>query len=784
MYTTLSCIQWKLISFYLCVYFIGSISLKAQTTKSVSFLHDGTRGAEVMMESIKKEAQNLLGSEYDLAFNSSLISGSLIDAQAQIKEALNDRSDVLISIGFIPSGLLYELNSYPKPCIAGVSLSHISGDSSGIHNFTQIETPFRVGRDLRVFQSVDSFNHLAIFCEPNYSELFERNFKNWIDEDVELSMIGISNDPMQDIDQLDEQVDAVYFLPYLYDNDSKYRQLIEEVNMRKIPSFSLLGREDVEKGVLASIASSEYVEIYGKRMALNLMKLFKGINASELPVKLYGIEDDFVINVETMERLEVYPPLQILNQASFINLNTKSDNKYTLESAIAIALNSNLEFESSRKNVDIQKKEVGIAQSNLYPSITANSSVVTLDNKTSDQLVMANQLTPQTNWTGNLELQQLIFSNQAWANVSIQRALLKMENAGVDANRLDLTLDIITSYFRLLQAQANLDIQNSNVQTTLTNLNIAKTKAGIGAVSNADIYGFESQLALNKTSLLDAQTSVEQAKLVFNRILNRPLDEEFSLTDVRLTDQIIFLMDHRFSDQITNQYDIRKFADFLIVEAFNNAPEIKQLELAIKAQELSLNMNKRSLFLPQIGLGANLDKTLGRYGTKVEDETLEALGIDPYRNSWNVGLNVSLPIFQGFARRHRIQKDKIMLDQLELNKLNVKQQFATNIKLSLENLGNSYNDIQLMSQAEKSSTEYLKIVQDLYKEGVVSIVNLLDAQNNALSIRLGHVSTRYQLFIDAITIERLLNKIYLISTQQEKDAFANAYFDYLLKLDK
>ena len=177
------------------------------------------------------------------------------------------------------------------------------------------------------------------------------------------------------------------------------------------------------------------------------------------------------------------------------------------------------------------------------------------------------------------------------------------------------------------------------------------------------------------------------------------------------------------------------------------------------------------------------DKSLGRYGIRTSDETFQALGVDPKQATWNVGVNASLPIFQGFLRNKRIQKDKISLEQLRINKDLLKQSFATNIRISLENLGNSYNDIQFTQQADEASGKYLKMVQDLYREGAINIVTLLDAQNNALRAQLGAISSRYQFINDAIIIERLFNNIYILKNQDERESFINEYLTYLIKKD-
>ncbi len=179
-----------------------------------------------------------------------------------------------------------------------------------------------------------------------------------------------------------------------------------------------------------------------------------------------------------------------------------------------------------------------------------------------------------------------------------------------------------------------------------------------------------------------------------------------------------------------------------------------------------------------------MDKVFGRYGTRISDDQLGEFGVDPLILTWNIALNASLPIFQGQLRNKKIQKDEILIDQLQLSKSDLELTFAFNIRISLENLANSFNEIKFSQQAETSSNQYLKIVQDLYKEGVSNIVTLLDAQNNALSAQFGEVSSRYQFIIDALTIEKLTNNIYLLTDEEERQQFIIDYFDFITEIKK
>ena len=740
-----------------CWLIIANVILAQQDLK-LTILSDGDRGTYEFKELVKTEINALLGQQFNILYQEFNPTGSLESDTETIQRILEDDSDMLIALGFKSAGALYQIDNYLKPCLAGISLVPKEKETSGIPNYTYIQNPFSVSRDLEVLQSIRPFKNLGIFVPQN--QPYIQTYINSFADTINIQFVTLDDDPITDLNALNPEIEAIYILPNLYDDPNDHQALIDGINARKLPSLSLIGQNDVERGVLASISSSDYIGVYARRMAINVMKVTEGQDPKDFPTQVSGIEDELVINVATMLQIEIYPPYEVLNKATFTDLSPKVGRQYSLQSAVAEALINNISYQSAQKNVSAQKAEIGIATSNLLPNVEIGSTVATIDKITAELLRAGQQITPQTQWSGNLSITQLIYSQPAIANIAIQKALLHSEEAGLMAQQLDLVLRVCETYLGVLQAIANLNIQNVNVQTTLRNLNIAKTKEQIGVISIADVYGFESQLALNKRSLNDARTLLEQSIIQFNQLLNRPLDEGVVLDDVLDIPDLLFIQDERISQRIQNNYDLLQFADFLTAYAIENAPELDQLAWTIQAQKKSLDINQKSRYLPQVALQSNFDKTLGRYGIRVADELFENNGVDPYQLAWNLGFNASIPLFQGNLRTKRIQKDKVLLDQLQLNQLALEQQFDANIRLSLANLGNSYNDILLTDQAQKSSNQYLELVQDLYREGVASIATLFDAQNNLVAAQLGAIASQYQFFVDAFKILQTFNSFH------------------------
>lgn len=764
------------------LFLFGSRLQAQQTQTTITILMDNNLSVNTFSQLVEQEIEALLGQTHELSYRRAILGQDFFVESTEGISRLIDSSDILVSLGLLSSQILGSQETYEIPSIAGISLESSDKSSSGIFNFNYIQSPFSIENDLLAFQKIYPFQRLGIFVDEALNTILGPYFQK-LGVDYNIELIPVSDNPQSDLKKLSKEIDAVYLLPQLYKSVEKEQQLIDSFNDLQLPSFSLIGRSDVNRGIMASISPTDYISVYARRIALNVMKILEGENAKDLSTQVSGIENDFVINMSTIDKLQIYPSFEVLSEASLVDVLVQSDISYSIESAIATGLAGNLSFQVSTNNVDIQDAEIGIAKSNLLPQLTANTNIYLLDNNTSDFYAAAGLPNAQAEWTGNIELSQLIYSRGAWANVAIQKSLLQAEQAGLKAEKMNLITDICMTYLQCLQAQANVEVQNNNVKSTRYNLNIAKTKEKIGTTSKVDVYGFETQLALNKTKLNDAQTQLKQIQIALNQLLNRPLNETFILEDIEDTNGLTFLNDERIVEQLQSVYDFRKVGAFLSNYVVANAPELEEINWAIAAQNHSLNANKNSLWQPVVALQGSLDKRLGRYGTKAPIENFEALGVDILVPTWNIGVGASLPIFQGNLRKKRIEKDKVTILQLEQSKDLLKQQLSSNIHMSVENLSNSYSDVMYLKHADESSSKYLKVVQELYREGVATIVTLIDAQNNALSAKLGYVSSQYQYLIDAIVIERFLNNNYLISSETDKNKLVEKYFNFILKND-
>ena len=131
-----------------------------------------------------------------------------------------------------------------------------------------------------------------------------------------------------------------------------------------------------------------------------------------------------------------------------------------------------------------------------------------------------------------------------------------------------------------------------------------------------------------------------------------------------------------------------------------------------------------------------------------------------------------------YRRTSQYQQSKVQLLQLNTQKLNLERLIEQQLRSELENIRASYRNIELTQEAEEAVVRNFEIVQDSYSKGVVTITQLLDAQNAAISAQLNSANAVYVFLIDFLNMERASGSFYMLMTDQQKADYVDEITSY------
>lgn len=755
---------------------------QTKETYNIGILLDNqTTEIKPLLSTLQNEIKAVIGEDAIINFPESNIlinDYSIAKATSNYNTLLNNNTDIIIAFGVINNEVISKIKTHQKPTILfGVvnnDFDYFNSDqqTSGIPNFTYLLTSQSFTKDLSALKELTNFTNVGIAIEAELIDVLP--FKTIFDR--EAAALGInykmipyttSNDITR---ELTDDIDAFYLASGFFLTNNEISQIATTLIDQKIPSFTSTNIDDVENGLMGTNQSNDNINQFFRRIALSVESYVNGQDLSELPVFI-KYEDKLTVNYNTAESVGLSIKYSLVANTDFVGdfVNVLSEKKYNLLDVMKTVVGENLSLQSSKKNILLSEQDVKTSKSNYYPSVTASATGTYIDPEVAE---ISNGQNPEFSTSGAIILEQTLFSEAANANISIQKDLLNAQQETYNIDELDAIFNASNAYFNALITKANLQIQSQNLDLTKKNLQIANQNFDEGQSGKSDVLRFRSEAAQNTQSLIEAANQLERAYFTLNQLLNNPINYEIDVDEAELGEGILKSYNYQQLRDVIDDPKLREpFVDYLVKIAIENAPEIKSLDYNLKANKRSIKLNNSGRFLPTLALQGQYNRDFHRSGKGSLPEPI-------LNDNYNVGVNLSIPVFNRTQTNINKQIAIIQQDQLTINKDNIELSIEANINTAILDLINEIANIEISKVSEAAAKESLELTQVSYSNGAVNIVQLLDAQNNYLSAQLSQITAVYSYLLSSIQLERYISYYFLLHSPEENQAFIQSFYDY------
>jgi outer membrane protein len=255
------------------------------------------------------------------------------------------------------------------------------------------------------------------------------------------------------------------------------------------------------------------------------------------------------------------------------------------------------------------------------------------------------------------------------------------------------------------------------IDTTLASLDgklaILEERFRAGLVSDLDIALLKVQTSGLKSQRLDFLNSLNDMMMTFNRIAGRPLESTFV--------PVASLAFEPF----------RAEAAVLLAEAVANRPEA----ILIK--------NQKELAQTQIALTRTGDKPNFFASFNYEFRNGYLPNVNKIRGYWNAVLAVSYPLFDGNRTRAQVAESQVALRTVEEQASDMEKGFGLEIAQGLADIQSIEDKIAIERTKIEYAEKALKIADERYRNGLLSMTELVDAQNSLDTARLNYLQLVY-----------------------------------------
>ncbi|MCB0295923.1 MAG: TolC family protein, partial [Calditrichaeota bacterium] len=319
--------------------------------------------------------------------------------------------------------------------------------------------------------------------------------------------------------------------------------------------------------ILAGIKPDMFPKI-ARRVALNLQRILLGEAPGDIPYA-FSAGEELCFNMATARQIGVYPDWALITEAVLLNdQRTEVAQHWALQSAVLEGMRVNQDLLAKSREVAAGQQNIGTARANLLPQIDLSATAVQID---ADR---AGTFQAEQTVSGSATLTQVLFSDDAWANLSVQQSLQRSLEQEYGAERLNIAQHIATAYLQVLNAKTLERVQKENLKLSRSNLELARVRESVGFSGRSEVYRWESQIASNRQAVINANSLRNIAEIQFNRVLNRPLEEKFSTRETGMEDEGLLSEQGRLFRYMANPVSFKILRTFFVSEGLANSPEL------------------------------------------------------------------------------------------------------------------------------------------------------------------------------------------------------------------
>jgi outer membrane protein len=304
----------------------------------------------------------------------------------------------------------------------------------------------------------------------------------------------------------------------------------------------------------------------------------------------------------------------------------------------------------------------------------------------------------ENNYNLKLSYQQPLFT---WGKIrnsyNISQLGLSLSQEEYRKNKQEVRFNVISLFYNTILAKELIKVREESIASLEDHLKTVQERYNKGYASEFDVLRAKVQLA-------NAQPPLVQAKN-FYQIAS---DNLKNLLGISLKDSVNVQGSLGFDSLVVNQSQAEEFA-------FQNRSELKLTREQKSIGQLALAIAK----------AGNRPSVLGMANFLYERPYYS---IDKWKTDWNFTLALSMPIFDGFLTRSKVNEAKSDLKQLDVAENQIQDYIKLEISQAISDLNLAKENILSQQENVKQAKESLRIAKVQYQNGLLTNLELLDTE--------------------------------------------------------
>jgi outer membrane protein len=409
-----------------------------------------------------------------------------------------------------------------------------------------------------------------------------------------------------------------------------------------------------------------------------------------------------------------------------------------LEQAIRLALLGNRELEAARLQLVAADGQVREAWAAVYPTIDA-SATYTRNINVPGQFLPAAIFDPSADpdeltlvrfgsdntWFGQLRLEQTVFQASVFLGLGAASRFQALQEEVVRGREQEIVTRTKQRYFDVLLAEEAVRLNEESVRRVQQALTETQAMQRAGLVGDYDALRLEVELANLESNLRRAGNDAEAARRTLAVELG--MDDGVELNVAGSLRSVEIDTADAAADPFLTSFgvtvDAATTVDQLIAQANRSRSDMRQVQLTEELRRTELRM-EQSEYLPRVSFFAT-------YGINAQADG----GINPFGwsrgnsvTSPQAGIQVTVPIFDGFRRPARINQMRSTVRQTETQGSLLSAQTDNQVRTLFDQVEEARLRASDQQTAVARATRGYEIASAQFREGLGTRLELTDAE--------------------------------------------------------
>lgn len=449
-----------------------------------------------------------------------------------------------------------------------------------------------------------------------------------------------------------------------------------------------------------------------------------------------------------------------------ISFDAFSQTKYemSVKEAADYAEKNNVQVKNALVNVDIQLQTNREITAMAYPQVTGNIGAAynpyvpvqsfpnfiaagtygvltqegvkdgsgnTIISPTDFGIIQA-QFGTKYNAIGGIDLSQILFDGQVFIGLKARKTSIDWQKKNVEVAQQEIKANIYKIYYQLVVSKTQIDLLDANITRLEKLLSDTREIYKNGFAEKLDVDKVSVQIANLQTEKLKALNSIQNGYYGLKFLMGMPIRDTLILTDSLSDEQI----KEGLLENSIYQYEDRK--------------DFQYAELSKRLGEFNIRRYKLSK-LPTARLNAGYSRIAQRENFNFYQ--------GQYFPQSAIALNISVPIFTGFAANARIRRAELELQQTVNTIENLRLSIDNEVEQARTNFSSATATMDFQRKNMDLAVQVYEQTKKKYEMGLGSNIEINAAQTDLKTAQTNYINSLYDAIIARIDFLKATGKL-------------------------